>query len=119
MEIKTKHAYHEAKAEFQSLWNKSMFESTDDENERLYELGEAMENCNVAFLRPEKPAFKAILLQVMKELRLNEKWLAAELRITEAHLSAFMSGDKNPDVDVLKIMHNLFYIDGNLLLESF
>lgn len=53
----------------------------------------------------------------MYENKLKQKELAQRLNITDTKLSEIMHNKRKPNLSFLKALHEVFHIDGNLLLK--
>lgn len=119
MKIENKQAYYVAMAEIESYLQKGIDNLTVEEDDRLDELSTAVEAWEMkAYPMPIKPDFKAIVLYLMQAKSYNQTQLADELHVSKAFLSGMIRGNKGPNIEVLKNLHEKFQIDGNLLLES-
>jgi antitoxin component HigA of HigAB toxin-antitoxin module len=59
-----------------------------------------------------------ILNYIMKLEKFNQSQLSNELQISKSALSEILAGKKKPGLDVARILHQRFNIDGNLLLSA-
>ena len=73
------------------------------------------EEANYTIPLPE--TLQGLLELKMYENRLKQKDLAKMLHITDTKLSEIMNEKRKPNVSFLKSVHQVFGIDGNLLLK--
>ena len=86
------------------------------EYKRLALVAESYESANITI---EQPAtLEGILEWQMFEKKMKQKELAKALHISDAKLSLVMSGKQRPDVVLLKNIHEVLGVDGNILLEA-
>lgn len=79
------------------------------------EMVNTYEETNYTIPLPE--TVQGLLELKMYEKKLKQKDLAKMLRITDTKLSEIMHNKRKPNVSFLKALHQVFGIDGNLLLK--
>ncbi|WP_298709212.1 helix-turn-helix domain-containing protein [Chitinophaga sp.] len=119
MNIANKKEYYEALAEIESLLMILEKDLTSAEEMRLVVLSTAVEAWEEDFYpMPLKPDIRAILMHVMQNRDFNQSQLATALQVSASLVSGILSGNKQPNLEVLKGLHEKFQVDGNVLLES-
>lgn len=119
MKIKTKQDYFTAMAEIEGLYQKGFSKLSGEEEKRLNLLAEAVEAWEtIHYPMPLNPHFHDIIEYLLNSRQLSQSALAEELNISKGFLNQLLHGNKSPNTEVLKTIHNKFHIDGNLLLES-
>jgi HTH-type transcriptional regulator / antitoxin HigA len=119
MKIENKQQYYLAMSEIEKYLEKGFASLTEEEDEQLYTLSQAVESWELAaYPMPINPSLKDILNHIMFAKDINQTQLSAMLNISKSALSEFLSGNKKPNLEVAKQLHAQFQIDGNLLLES-
>ncbi|RAJ10783.1 antitoxin component HigA of HigAB toxin-antitoxin module [Chitinophaga skermanii] len=116
--ITSKKMYHETMAEIEAIMAKGSANLTPEDDEKLDRLSEAVEIWEAKhYPMPMKPDFKTVIYHVMITNGFNQTQLSEELRISKAYLSGLLKGSKNPNLDIVKSLHNRFHLDGNMLLD--
>lgn len=98
---------------------KEGFEQLSDkekkELESYTEIVNKYEKANYTIPLPE--TLQGLLELKMYENKLKQKDLAKMLHVTDTKLSEIMNEKRKPNVSFLKAVHQVFDIDGNLLLK--
>jgi HTH-type transcriptional regulator/antitoxin HigA len=71
----------------------------------------------VHYTIPLPETLQGLIELKMYENKLKQKELAQKLNITDTKLSEIMHHKRKPDLSFLKSLHEVFNIDGNLLLR--
>ncbi len=71
----------------------------------------------VHFTIPLPETLQGLIELKMYENKLKQKELAQKLNITDTKLSEIMHHKRKPNLSFLKSLHEVFHIDGNLLLR--
>lgn len=118
MKISDKQAYYLALAEMEPLLNR-LDDLSEVEIMRLDELTDAIEAWeNEAYPMPLQPDIKGIVLYVMETRHYNQSEMADKLNVSPSLISGVINGKKEPSISLLKNLHAVFHIDGNMLLQS-
>lgn len=91
---------------------------SDKEKKELENYTEIVNNYEEAsYIIPLPETMQGLLELKMYENKLKQKDLARMLHITDTKLSEIMNEKRKPNVSFLKAVHQVFGIDGNLLLK--
>ena len=102
----------------EDLMNKGSDQLTEDENEQLILMSQAVQAFEQAFYSiPKINTLEAMLELKMYELKLNRSRLSELLGIGNSKLSEIMNGRRPPDVKFLKAAHTKLGIDAGFLLN--
>jgi HTH-type transcriptional regulator / antitoxin HigA len=88
-------------------------ESTD--LEKYTQIVNSFEATNYSIPLPE--TLQGLIELKMYENKLKQRELAQKLNITDTKLSEIMHKKRKPNISFLKSLHEVFNIDGNLLLR--
>lgn len=83
--------------------------------DRYTQIVNTYEEANYTIPLPD--TLQGLLELKMYEKKLKQKDLAKMLQITDTKLSEIMHNKRKPNVSFLKAVHQVFGIDGNLLLK--
>ena len=83
--------------------------------EKYTQIVYAYEAVNYTIPLPE--TLQGLIALKMYENKLKQKELAQKLNITDTKLSEIMNHKRKPNLCFLKALHEVFHIDGNLLLR--
>ena len=83
--------------------------------EKYTQIVYAYEAVNYTIPLPE--TLQGLIALKMYENKLKQKELAQKLNITDTKLSEIMHHKRRPNLSFLKALHEVFHIDGNLLLR--
>lgn len=98
------------KGGFESLTKKEKVEL-----EKYTQIVKAYEGVHYTIPLPE--TLQGLIELKMYENKLKQKELAQKLNITDTKLSEIMHHKRKPNLSFLKSLHEVFHIDGNLLLR--
>lgn len=116
--IKDKQAYYGSMAQIEGYLKKGFDHLTEDEDRHLDELSKAVEAWEIkAYPMPHKPGIKDVLLYIMRQSNLTQNDLSEKLDVSKSLVSEILSDKKKPNLSLLKSLHDVYQIDGNLLLE--
>ncbi|MEI6524335.1 MAG: helix-turn-helix transcriptional regulator [Bacteroidota bacterium] len=83
--------------------------------EKYTQIVNSFEATNYSIPLPE--TLQGLIELKMYENKLKQKELAQKLNITDTKLSEIMHKKRKPNISFLKSLHEVFNIDGNLLLR--
>jgi HTH-type transcriptional regulator/antitoxin HigA len=83
--------------------------------EKYTQIVNSFEDINYSIPLPE--TLQGLIELKMYENKLKQKELAQKLNITDTKLSEIMHKKRKPNISFLKSLHEVFNIDGNLLLR--
>lgn len=116
--IKDKQAYYASMAQIEGYLKKGFDHLTEEEDQHLDELSKAVEAWEIkVYPMPHKPSIKDVILYIMRQSDLTQNDLSEKLDVSKSLLSEILSDKKKPNLGLLKGLHEVYQIDGNLLLE--
>lgn len=119
IKVKNELDYNQAMKEIEALMNKGSEQVTEEELNRISELGIAAQQYEKHIYAADMPSKLMSSIYVkMFELRLKHKDLAERLNISKAKLSLILAGKQRPDIGFLQGIHKELGIDGNFILQN-
>jgi antitoxin component HigA of HigAB toxin-antitoxin module len=119
IKIENRQQYYSAMAEIESYLQKGFANLNANEGNHLAELSKGVEVWEINdYPMPLQPSFIDILLHIIQTKRISQTELSENLSISKSLISEILSGNKQPNLDVVINLYKKFSIDANILLES-
>ena len=117
--IQSKQDYYSAMAAIESYLQKGFSSLSLKEEQHLEELSRAVEIWELnEHPMPMQPNFIDILNHIIQNLGINQSNLSEKLSVSKSHLSEILSGKKQPHIELVAKIYNVFGIDADMLLQS-
>jgi HTH-type transcriptional regulator/antitoxin HigA len=118
IKITNKSEYYSVMSQIEILLQKGFSNLTKKEEVDLEFLSQAAEAWELnEYPMPAYASITDILEYIMREQRINQSEFSEQLDISKSLLSEILNGKKDPNLNLLKALHNKYQVDGNLLLE--